>query len=389
MKNNVQLISKFKCIILGVMPILGFYHFLPGISFGFFILLIFIPFDFLFNNSFKLSHGKILFFLSFIIINSIAYDFNVLHVNYDSFINNILYLFFFMIIYTYYTSTKLDYVFFKKTLFFLGIISTLIVFIQTFFILFKGEGVSFLLPLSTDLGSENLDSIQLNLRPNSVFQEPSHYAIFMLPLFYTALKEAKFFLSIIFFIGILFSTSSLGIISSLVIIALFAYKNKNGRLLLSFFILLISLIYFMFADELSYFIEFNFSKLQRATTTEDNVRLLGGIGSLSKMNTIQLFLGIGFNQLANFMTLNNFYDASNYSNSFLFSFYSAGIIGFGLFLFFLKSVVKENKDKIYFAILCLVLLTDQILFNQNLLYLILIIYFMDSSYMNVNKNVLS
>ena len=102
----------------------------------------------------------------------------------------------------------------------LGVIASAIVYIQTFYAFFQLKAISFLLPLETDL-VDNYDSIQANFRPNSIFQEPAHFSIFIVPLFYYTMKESKFYLAVFFLFSLFLSTSTYGILASLIVLMLF------------------------------------------------------------------------------------------------------------------------------------------------------------------------
>lgn len=384
MVSESTLASKIRCIVLALLPALGMYHFLPGISLGFFVLLAFVPLDFIFlRGKWTVNFSLITMISSFVIINLLSFHFNYKHTNYESFLNNLMYLVFFMFVATYYTSRDIDADFFEKTLFFLGIFFSALVLIQTFYFLTKGESISFLLPFETDL-ENNIDSIQFNGRPNSMFQEPAHFAIFMVPLLYNALNKRKIFLAVLFTVSIFLCTSTYGLLSTMIVYLVFALRNENGKLYFALILIACCILFFSFYDFFLLVLNTNVNKTQESIDFTGNIRFMGGIESFDYMNFPQRLLGIGYNQTKVFMEWNYLQGASNYSNSFLFSFYAGGIICFISLLFFLKKIYKVNPDKTFFLILCLTLLTDQIIFNQNFLYLLFTVFFIKQPLKNEN-----
>ncbi|MGH2665060.1 hypothetical protein [Flavobacterium sp.] len=380
MTSENTLISKVKCIVLALLPVLGIYHYLQGISLGLFVLLVFIPFDFIFLKTKRDVNWPIILLIStFIMINLFSYHINYKHIKYDIFVNNLLYLVFFMFISVYYTSKEINTEFFEKTLVFLGVLFSVAVLIQAFYFLIKGESISFLLPLATDL-DQNVDSIQFNGRPNSVFQEPAHFAIFMVPLLYTVLNKKKVWLTVLFTVSIFLSTSTYGLILTLIVYLIYALRNKNGKIYFLLILIFCALLFFFFYDFFQAVLTTNINKTQESMDLTANTRFMGGIESVEFMDFFQDLLGIGYNQTKDFMEWHYLSNPTNYSNSFLFSFYAGGILGFTFLLLYLKKLYKINIDKIYFFIFFLTLLTDQIIFNQNFLYLLFVIYFIKPNY---------
>lgn len=380
MIKEKSLISYLKCLILALLPVFGIYHFLPGISLGLFILLIFMPFDFVFfKTEWNINWSLVALTSVFIMTNLFSYHINYKHVNYDFFVNNLLYMLLFMFISVYYTSKEINVEFFQKTLLFLGVLFSAVVLIQAFYFLIKNESISFLLPLETDL-EENVDSIQFNGRPNSVFQEPAHFAIFMIPLLYTALNKKKIWLTVLFTVSIFLSTSTYGLMLTMIIYLIYALRNKNGKIYFFLILIFCALLFFFFYDFFQAVLNTNINKTQESMDLTGNTRFMGGIESVEFMDFFQNLLGIGYNQTKDFMEWHYLVGASNYSNSFLFSFYAGGLVGFFALLYFLKKTYKINIDKIYFLIFFLTLLTDQIIFNQNFLYLLFVIYFIKPVY---------
>jgi hypothetical protein len=111
-------------------------------------------------------------------------------------------------------------------------------------------------------------------------------------------------------------------------------------------------------------------------------RLFGTLNNISFFKLPQYIFGIGLNQFAYLVklklgitTMSSGEPITNYSNSLVFSFISFGIIGLIVWMLFLYSVVKK-LPKGYFILgvvfLC-ICAADQVLFNHNLTYLLVIL----------------
>jgi hypothetical protein len=116
-------------------------------------------------------------------------------------------------------------------------------------------------------------------------------------------------------------------------------------------------------------------------------RIFGPIKYFKYFNFGELLFGIGLNRLVDFSFSHGFF-AYNYANAFIYSIISFGIFGaiiwiiFNIYLF----IFLSRKYRILYIILFLVSFSDQILFNRNLLYLLIWIFlFIDVSKMHLLK----
>ena len=94
--------------------------------------------------------------------------------------------------------------------------------------------------------------------------------------------------------------------------------------------------------------------------------------------------GVGFNQLAEFLRSNGVFLLNewgveinaNYANAIIYSFLSYGLLGFVFCIKYIYCTIKSNKSNLGFVCFALgILLSDQVLFNRNLLYLIVFLIF--------------
>lgn len=388
---KISIYGFIKYSILASVPILGIYSILPGVTLAFLLLLVLLPFDFILSyKSFRLNKSILFFMLFLIFINLFSYNFNYEFAEYTLTINNTIYLLLFLLIAVYYTSININYLLFQKVSNWFAIFATFIIFIQSYFLFIRGEILVFFLPLP--IGFDDFTQVSINWgRPNSIFMEPAHYAIFILPLLYLALKKLNYKLAIFYILGIILSTSTFGIIGSIIVILWYSIRSSKHLFVIVPIVATLLFISFFFSEFSSLIIDQNLNKLSNSISLSDNVRLFGVWNVVEGLNFKQLLIGLGHNQLANYMMFQGYSNAHNYSNSFLFIIFSFGILGFIGLMWYLIVLLHENKEKVYFIILTLVMLSDQILFNQNLLYVLFTIYyFKESNFNNIkyfyNKN---
>jgi hypothetical protein len=265
---------------------------------------------------------------------------------------------------------------FIKTLHIVGVFASLFVFFQFISFWVFNQSVTLFLPFSTTV--EDLDllvSIGYG-RPNSIFLEPAHYAIFILPIFFNSLVEKKYILSLVYILGLLFSTSTTGF--AILIIMLFyhfVFQMRNINLVWILGVLALPLLFL--SDYYDLLFNSNLDKLGTDSLGE-NERLLGTLPLIFRMDFFSWIFGLGYNQMSDFFRNQGLF-VGNYSNSYLMSFFSFGFIGLSSLVFYLFTLIRVNPNKGYLIIFILILSSDQILFNRNFFYLLCCIYFLNSS----------
>jgi hypothetical protein len=222
-------------------------------------------------------------------------------------------------------------------------------------------------------------------RPGGFFTEPSHLAIYLLPLFALSLIKKDYFFSAFILITIIFSTSSLGIITAVIVVLwhfreFFFKRITKKRLLLAGIFIFASIAFFvLFKPDI---VRFALGKLMTIFGKDSSPRLFGTLNYIGFFRFSDYIFGIGLNQFAYLVELKlgitvmaSGEPLTNYSNSLVFSFISFGIIGLAVWIFLLYSIVKKLPQGYFtigLAFLC-VCATDQVLFNHNLTYLFVIL----------------
>jgi hypothetical protein len=217
-------------------------------------------------------------------------------------------------------------------------------------------------------------------RPGGFIIEPSHFSIYLLPVLALSLVKKDYLFSVFSFTAILISTSSLGTITGVLVILWhfkkIIYEKINSARFLIIGIILLLIILFLILFE-SNIVAFTLNKLLTIFGKASSPRLLGSLNYIGFFGLREYIFGIGLNQFSYMvgMKLGQVLTDPNYSNSIVFSFISFGIIGLSVWILYLISVLRRIPER--FTSLGIILLcmcaTDQVLFNHNLLYMLVII----------------
>lgn len=226
-------------------------------------------------------------------------------------------------------------------------------------------------------------------RPSSMFLEPGYYALFCIPYIciFPFLKKQTFgekFSNLIVYISIFLSGSSAGIIALCVVFysSINAYlKNVGLKKFINYFFTFI--ISFIFLFIFCFFFRENNYIDRTISGASFNYRIVRGVEIYEKMNISSKIIGIGPNNLENYMKYNNLmtnYDEErlDYCSSFTQILNYFGLIGFIFFVIYLINIyndIKINKiAKLLFVLLLFTLSYEAVFFTYRYAYLILFIY---------------
>lgn len=374
-QNNLV---KLNAIFLAFSPIGRVYElfYATTLSGGLTFLLILLNFNYLINYV-KIRKKEVNLILSLTLIGFFSYFVNLETFDLELFINNLYPLFIFSAGLVF--SANIDIIIFKKALVILGFIATCICLFQMFQMITKGSFENFYIP-GLKLFRENSDVI-LRLRPYSVFSEPAHLSIYLLPIFYYTLINKYYILTIFFALGILCSGSTTGLLL-LVVLFIISFKMSFKNLIVYSFvaILVIFLINYFSSDIL-------LKSLKKLEESDSNdIRLMGALDYTQYFSYGNWLLGVGFNQVDNFLLSHSIVNYSggikvtgNYAAAIIYVLICYGFIGEFVFLRYLKFLfIKYRKHLGFFIVFLGVLCSDQVLYNENLLYLWVILLISDS-----------
>lgn len=244
------------------------------------------------------------------------------------------------------------------------------------------------LPFFYVIDDKNWMATTYGFRFNSLFSEPSYFAIFLGPCLIQSASKNNLKLFAFTFIGLILSSSSMGfMLIGISISYYFLINDKKHTLknkLMFIFGIFIFLVLFYFivnnTPNLYSIVYRTFNKLN--TVIEDSqLRISGNLEYFSNVDIINRFIGVGIAQLSNYLFTIGIY-TSNYSNGFIIMLFNYGIIG-ALLLIILFSSWFKIKDKIPYVFMFFSVLTfDTLLFN-GLFYLFLFMIFIEN---NKEKN---
>lgn len=234
------------------------------------------------------------------------------------------------------------------------------------------------LPMTDDVST-------VNLRPHAFFREPAHLAMYLLPAMYLALINGKKYYAALYMLGILSSGSTTGFLLGIAVFLYWLSSNslKRGKLLLSIAsIIVVISVFLQFAPDL---ISSNTEKLIN-TDANASLRLLGTMDTIERMSGFEFYFGIGINQLTNYGTSVMGDELSNYANSVAYMLISYGFIGLLCMLIYILYLAKNYKINRGFLFLLIgILFSDQILFNNHLVYLLSFVLLSDKLCLSNNK----
>lgn len=280
-------------------------------------------------------------------------------------------LFLVMILIPNISSSKLE-----ETAIYFGFIVSVFLIIQSVMLSIGLEPLSGKITFLRLLDNATFVSSTWGFRLNSIFQEPSYLAIFLLPVFYITLKKNNLILSFLFFITLVLSSSSLAIVGSILILAIYLVRFKKVKFIVLYLSLVLATHFLLYQ-----FSDFYFSSINRSINkfedifTESSIRIVGQIYLFEYLPIFNKLVGVGVNQMQNYFSyMPNIY---NYSNSYVITLINSGIIGLLFYFGFLISLfnysIKNNKIPI-FAIFFIVTAVDYFIYNNFFFYLIFLIY---------------
>lgn len=226
-------------------------------------------------------------------------------------------------------------------------------------------------------------------RFNSLFSEPSYFAIYLLPLFVYHFLKNDWLKVVLFASFIVLSSSSLGIISMAMVLVLrffsssFSTKNKFKFLLIVVVVIVLASILMNNVPMVGSFISRTFDKMDEIFSSSsnggfmDDVRLGGYLNLFDELPLKEQIFGVGNAQLQNYFAEHGIH-VYNYSNSFVLSLLNFGLLGFNVFVIFVGSlffVSRKEKTFLFWLVLILTFAVDSLLFSYRYYWLVYFVLF--------------
>lgn len=226
-------------------------------------------------------------------------------------------------------------------------------------------------------------------RFNSLFSEPSYFAIYLLPLFVYHFLKNDWFKAVLFASFIVLSSSSLGNISMVMVLVLyffsssFSTKNKFKFLLIILVVIVLASILMNNVPMMRSFISRTFDKIDEIFSSSfnegfmDDLRLGGYLNLFDELPLKEQILGVGNAQLQNYFAEHGIH-VYNYSNSFVLSLLNFGLLGFIVFILFIGNlffISRKEKTFLFWVVLIVVLAVDSLLFSYRYYWLVYFVLF--------------
>lgn len=193
-----------------------------------------------------------------------------------------------------------------------------------------------------------------SIRPSSFFWEPAALVTFLMVPLFISLYQKKHIWTAILILSMFLSTSSTGILMSMVMLAVYIFTQKvKFRTRIFVVVLGIGLLYGL--THSSYF-DAGVEKIEN-TDPEKNARLMNGIFLFKSMSEEQVLLGVDAANIDEYYSKHGGYyfgAGKVFVPSFWLTLAKYGVVGLFLFLMVYISLLKKNKATLPYIIVLFV-----------------------------------
>lgn len=369
-------LEDLSTIILSVLPILSPYTFLGPISINIFLVLLFSFLLFICNL--KINWGMVRFTWFLWIVHSFMSLISMLGTDPDPSHLYSLLVGTAMVVGIGYLWSNSDYTKFLKYSNAIGIFCCIYLFIQAICL-----SLDITPPSGRILGLHLLDYASFvqntwGFRLNSIFQEPSYFAIYTLPLLSYNLNKKAWLTSLVYIFALILSSSSLGIIGVVItVLYIFLFKKKNKKYIFASLTILL-VIHFSFMSISEFYSTSFYRSIDKLQNIErdSQIRLQGQLYLYDYLEIGNQMYGVGINQMQNHF-MRSGHIVYNYSNSIVVTLINFGLLGLSAYFVFIISIgilsVRLDISE-YFIIFLAVALTDYFIYNSFFFYLLAFIF---------------
>lgn len=282
------------------------------------------------------------------------------------------------------TVQEIDLDLFYKVYRIIGIIVLIGLFYQAFIYYVLNMSLTPLMINATEIISDT-KLFYVALRPSSFFSEPSAMCQMLLPLLYLALIKKEKILSSAIVVGCFLSTSSIGIVLSIIMVAIYIIVvNKKIALKFIFGTVAIFVVFFVLFSSSDFSSNYAINKILSINILDD-VRISRGFQIYMSFPIEEKLFGVGLGGVANYLINDptvNFDWMSltksagwGYSNSIAGSFLYWGVFGGIMYIGFLFSFIKHiNKEiSIFYIPIIILVFVAQFMFDTTFLFYIMIL----------------
>ncbi len=316
-----------KAVLLAALPILDIYDGISVVGLGSLILLI-LMFIEVVRNDFEFEYNLGLFALiMFYVVYNLALGIWYSEIfEFGGYFNNSVKLIQVAVLFAYFAKkNSVD----REKLY--GCMEV-IALISTFFIYYqwamytRGQVVLGIIPFLKSEAFDGINIVSINYgRPNSIFLEPAHYSIYVIPVFVLAMQRKKYIVSMLLLIGLVVSTSSTGLFLGTVFLCYFVFASKKIHILLKSVLVILSIIVLIVILPNILLME-SVDKLKMSNLV-DNIRVFGTLDYFKYYDIREIIFGVGLNRVSAFLDAVHGVTATNYSNVFVYMILTCGLVG--------------------------------------------------------------
>lgn len=381
--------SVVSAISISVLPILSPYAFIGPIPLSALLLGISTFLIFIFGGTIKksISLPLTLLWITHLMLSLIAYFFTP---NGMSLVNSLILISFNIFCFIVLVSNTIKEDFWKYSNYF-GILSCAFLYIQALFLAIGKNPPVGKIEFLNLLDHASFISTTWGFRLNSVFQEPSYFAIYLLPLLVINLSDKKYLISIFYVFGLWISSSSMGILGSLIVLVYFSLINKSYMKKMVLILtggVLLHLFFYNFIEYYSVSINRSIDKISYISE-DSSIRISGQSFLFDLLPFHNQLFGVGINQMQNYF-LGSIHNVYNYSNSFIITLINTGVLGFISYLIFILYLAYKsllNKRLIFMLLFLIVAATDYFIYNYFFFYLLTFIIIQSERPVKKNENI--
>lgn len=247
--------------------------------------------------------------------------------------------------------------------------------------------------MATTLIENNIGRIKdgFFFRPKSIFIEPAYYCLYCTPWLSIAIFRKKlWFLVIVVTISMILSTSTTGLVISVVIWLFYFIFNLNNPsknlkvIAIVFFVAIVAINYIDMSGFLTSFFDKKREISELSQTSSLTLRVVRGWECLKNLDILHCFFGCGYGNIHAYFFekgIKTIYDYSNSKLDYMSGFFSVLCsIGFVGFVTYIGAIVSSIKNNFSFATLPLLfvficfMFSDQVWDTDNY-YLCLVLLF--------------
>ena len=228
-------------------------------------------------------------------------------------------------------------------------------------------------------------------RFNSVFSEPSYFAMYIVPICLYCLKEGKTIYAFLMALFIILSSSTFGIVAMGVGIIVYSIGNFHRiswkifiRMSLLFLLCFIVIKLVISNSDLSSIVSLTFDKLSSSTSDSEDSRLYSTFSYYELLPLKEQIFGVGWGQMGNYFKSLNI---ANYANSIVKTFIEVGILGFMYLVYYILSLYKVSKHNGTFIFLIVIILgycVDCIALSERYEFILYFLFLYNNKYISRN-----